>query len=113
MLMKPDEVKHGLLVHSTSICDDDCPYFGLNGCGVYCSNEMCGDALSLIKQLESKLNQAVEDIRMLGRMGQNICPVCAHHNHGEGSKEHCITCIINRDTDNFEWRGMKKDEPSP
>lgn len=61
-----------------------------------------------ISELESKLNQAVEDIRMLGRMGQNICPVCAHHNHGEGSKEHCITCIINRDTDNFEWRGAKE-----
>lgn len=56
--------------------------------------------------LESKLNQAVEDIRMLGRMGANICPVCAHYNHGEGDKRKCVSCIINRDTDNFEWRGM-------
>ena len=54
------------------------------------------------------LNQAVEDIRMLGRMGANICPVCAHHNHGEGDKQKCVSCIINRDTDNFEWRGVKE-----
>ena len=66
------------------------------------------DALAYIQQLESKLNQAVEDIRMLGRMGTNICPVCAHHNHGEGDKQKCVTCIINRDTDNFEWRGVKE-----
>ena len=106
MLMKPDEVKNGLLVHSTSICDDDCPYFGLNGCGVYCSNELCGDALSLIKQLESKLNQAVEDIRLLGRMGINICPVCANYNHGQGCKE-CIRCLKE---DNFKWRGAAKED---
>lgn len=59
----------------------------------------------LVNELQAKLNQAVEDMRMLGRMGANVCPVCAHYNHGEGSKEHCITCITNRETDNFEWRG--------
>lgn len=105
MLKKPDEVKHGLLVHSTSICDDDCPYFGLNGCGVYCSNELCGDALSFIKQLESKLNQAVEDLRLLGRMGANICPVCAHYNHGAGNPEKCPKALKE---DCFEWRGTKE-----
>lgn len=60
-----------------------------------------------IHELDSKLNQAEEDIRMLGRMGANICPVCAHYNHGEGDKQKCVSCIINRDTDNFEWRGIQ------
>ena len=66
--------------------------------------------LKLMNELQADLNQAVEDMRMLGRIGANICPVCVHHNHGEGSKEHCITCIINRETDNFEWRGAKGGE---
>ena len=63
---------------------------------------------NLMKQnelLRTQLHQAVEDIRTLGRMGQNVCPVCAYHNHGEGCKDKCITCIINKDTDNFRWRG--------
>lgn len=47
--------------------------------------------------------KAVEDIRLLGRMGINICPVCAHHNHGQGSKE-CVKCLKE---DNFEWRGVQ------
>ena len=57
--------------------------------------------------LYKKLDAAEEDIRMLGRMGANICPVCAHYNHGEVDKQKCITCIINRETDNFEWRGVQ------
>lgn len=58
-----------------------------------------------ILQLDNKLNQAVEDLKMLGRMWQNICPVCAHYNHGEGSKM-CITCPK---LDNFKWRGLVKE----
>lgn len=50
-------------------------------------------------------DQAVEDIRTLGRMGQNICPVCAHYNNGEGSK----TCISCPKMDNWEWRGLVKE----
>ena len=37
----------------------------------------------------SMLHQAVEDIRLLGRMGANICPVCTHYNHGAGNPEKC------------------------
>jgi hypothetical protein len=58
----------------------------------------CNDA-------EAECEALIEDIRMLGRMGQNICPVCAHYNHGEGSKK-CITCPK---MDNFEWRGVVKE----
>lgn len=47
--------------------------------------------------------QAVEDIRALGRMGVNICPLCAHYNHGEGDKQKCVSCPK---VDNWEWRGM-------
>lgn len=60
------------------------------------------------KCLRKERDALVEDIRMLGRMGQDICTVCAHYNHGEGVKEKCISCIMKWDTDNFEWRGMKE-----
>ncbi len=60
------------------------------------------DALAYIQQIESKLNQAVEDIRMLGRTGEFICPVCAHYNHGEGTKGECVKCLTG---DGFRWRG--------
>lgn len=59
-----------------------------------------------LDQLESKLKQAVEDIRLLGRMGQNVCPVCANYNHGQGCKE-CIKCLKE---DNFKWRGLVEKE---
>lgn len=68
---------------------------------------MCCDWESAYAELVDKLEQAVEDMRMLGRMGANICPICAYHNHGEGDKQKCVTCIINRETDNFEWRGVQ------
>lgn len=55
-----------------------------------------------IQQLEGDLNRAVADIRILGRMGQNVCPVCAHYNHGQGCKE-CVKCLKE---DNFKWRGV-------
>ena len=59
------------------------------------------------KRLRKERDAAVEDMRMLGRMGENICCVCANYHHGEGDKQKCINCIINRDTDNFEWRGVQ------
>ena len=51
-MLKPEEVKEGLLVHAHTICDDLCPYYAFKGGGVLCSNELCGDALSYIEQLE-------------------------------------------------------------
>lgn len=65
-----------------------------------------GKTLEIIRKQNELLNQAVEDIRMLGRMGQNICPVCANYNHGEGSKM-CISCPK---MDNFRWRGVVEKE---
>lgn len=53
-----------------------------------------------------KMNAAVKDIRLLGRMGINVCPVCAHHNHGQGCKE-CVKCLKE---DNFKWRGAVKED---
>lgn len=64
------------------------------------------ETLAHIQQLESKLNQAVEDIRMLGRTGEFICPVCAHYNHGEGTKGECVKCFTG---DGFRWRGEKEE----
>ena len=46
--------------------------------------------------------EAVEDIRMLGRTGEFICPVCAHYNNGEGTKGECVKCLTG---DGFRWRG--------
>lgn len=71
---------------------------------------MACDWESVYAELVDVCEQAVEDIRMLGRMGANICPVCAHHNHGEGDKQKCVGCIMKWDTDNFEWRGIAKKE---
>lgn len=44
------------------------------------------------------------DIRLLGRMGQNICPVCVHYNHGAGNPERCPNALKE---ECFEWRGVK------
>lgn len=66
---------------------------------------------NLMKQndhLRMLLNQAVEDMRKLGRMGQNVCPVCAYYNHGEGCKE-CVKCMKE---DCFRWRCDKDDHAS-
>lgn len=57
------------------------------------------------QRVTEELYQAVEDIKTLGRMGVNICPLCAHYNHGEGGKR-CIACPK---MDNFEWRGLVKE----
>lgn len=66
---------------------------------MFCQTEWMG-------QMIGERDQAVEDLKMLGRMGANICPVCAHYNHGEGSKK-CISCPK---MDNFEWRGLVKED---
>lgn len=53
--------------------------------------------------LRDERDKAVEDIRMLGRTGEFICLVCAHYNHGEGTKGECVKCLTG---DGFEWRGF-------
>lgn len=50
--------------------------------------------------------QALQDIQMLGRMGANICILCEHYKHGEGSAA-CVTCPK---MDNFKWRGVPAKE---
>ena len=62
------------------------------------------ESLSHLNKVTLERDQAVEDIRILGQMGQNICPVCAHYNHGAGSPEHCPKALKE---DCFEWRGVK------
>lgn len=65
--------------------------------------------LSLIEKCDSlykTLDVVVNDIRMLGRMGANICPVCAHYNHGAGDPKQCPRALKGEDC--FEWRGTKE-----
>lgn len=66
-----------------------------------------GKTLEIIRKQTELLNQAVEDIRMLGRMGQFICPVCSHYDHGKGLVGECVKCLKGEDC--FEWRGVQHD----
>ena len=62
---------------------------------------------NLMKQnelLRKERDSAVEDIRLLGRTGEFICPVCAYYNHGKGTTGECIKCLTG---DGFRWRGEK------
>ncbi len=56
------------------------------------------------EKFREERNSAVEDIRMLGRTGEFICPVCAYFNHGEGTKGECVKCLTG---DGFRWRGSQ------
>ena len=62
--------------------------------------------IETLKEAKETILQAEEDIRMLDRMGANICPVCAHYNHGAGDPEHCPKALKE---DCFEWRGVQHD----
>lgn len=104
-MKKPEEIKKGLALCSVDECHGqhtDCPYHP----ELMCIRNVCGDALAYIQHLESKLNQAVEDIRMLRRTGEFICPVCAYYNHGEGTTGECVKCLTG---DGFRWRGDNMD----
>ncbi len=96
-----DAIKMGLeCMRGDRVRCPECAYY--EKIHTLCTNDIGQDALALIQQLESKLHQAVEDIRMLGRTGEFICPVCAHYNHGEGTKGECVKCLTG---DGFRWRG--------
>lgn len=107
-MKKTEEIKKWLkrcaALQCGSVGGGECAY----ECGsAKCIGDLETDALAYIEQLESKLNQAVEDIRMLGRTGEFICPVCAHYNHGEGTKGECVKCLTG---DGFRWRGTNNNE---
>ena len=79
--------------------------------GVFLTTEEVQFALKTVEDTKELLNRysdmvirAVDDIYMLGRMGANICPVCAHYNHGAGDPEHCPKALKE---DCFEWRGVQ------
>lgn len=63
-----------------------------------------GKTLEIIRKQTELLNQAVEDIRLLGRQGQFICPVCSRYDHGKGRVGECVKCLKGEDC--FEWRGV-------
>lgn len=63
------------------------------------------DILCRVVTLKEERIALEADIRLLGRMGKNICPICAHYNHGAGDPKHCPKALKE---DCFEWRGMKE-----
>ncbi len=123
-----DEIMKGLESHTVKHKCVGCPYKAMQERNGLCVDSLLEDALALIQRLdktvveteklaktlhdqkdalESKLNQAVEDIRMLGGIGNWLCPVCAHYNHGEGTKGKCVKCLTG---DGFRWRGEKEED---
>lgn len=103
-----DEIKKGLECSVSRMCTgpNACPYHDGNDFEGRCINDSRKDAFVYIQQLEAERNQALQDIQMLGRMGSNICILCEHYNHGEGSAA-CVTCPK---LDNFKWRGVPAKE---
>lgn len=103
-MKNPKEIMKGLgcCSNSDGTCEG-CPYVE-GECRAF--EQLSADALALIQQLESKLNQAVEDIHLLGRM-EFACPVCAYYNHGEGTGGECVKCLTG---DGFRWRGEKEED---
>lgn len=99
-----DSIKKGLEHCINGTTCRGCPYCEECATASDC-NPMHKDLQAYIQQLESKLNQAVEDIRLLGRM-EFACPVCAHYNGGEGTKGECVKCLTG---DGFRWRGEKEE----
>lgn len=129
----PEEIKKGLLVHAHTICDDLCPYYGFKEGGVLCSNELCGDALSYIEQLEqisihwqSSMDQVEKALRDNGfgsleellqaysrvkrerdaavADARGRCFSCRHSGVDERDKP-CRTCL-------FETEGCISDKPA-
>lgn len=99
---------------------EGCRYKGVHQEMGFCATPVCTKTMNLehaakayaakdcpykIVKPADMLKQAVEDIRLLDRMGANICPVCAHYNHGAGDPKHCPNALKE---DCFEWRGMKE-----
>lgn len=66
------------------------------------------DLVFRIADLKDERVALEADMRLLGRMGQNVCPVCAHYNHGAGNPEKCPRALKGEDC--FEWRGIAKKE---
>ena len=65
-------------------------------------------ALQAIEQLEAERDQAVEDLRYIGKLRENNCTFCLYYNHGDGSKE-CIRCGMFGE-DHWQWRGVPERE---
>lgn len=102
-MKKLEDVKKSLEVCGAAYGCLECQYMEEKASPYGCGFSRDADALFYIEHLDSKLDEAVEDFRMLGRMGANICPVCAHYNHGAGSPEKCPKALKE---DCFEWRGV-------
>ena len=98
---------------------EGCRYKGVHQEMGFCATPVCTKTMNLedaakayaakdcpykIVKHADLLKRAVEDIRMLGRMGEFICPVCAYYNHGEGTSGECVKCLTG---DGFRWRGEK------
>lgn len=105
----PDTIKKGLACHSDepADCYGNCEY-KYDACFPDCNAQLRKDALAYIQQLEAERNQALEDLRYIGKLRENNCTFCLFYNHGDGSKE-CIRCGMFGE-DHWQWRGVPAKE---
>ena len=93
-----EKVIRGLKAHAViGMCGDNCPYYGYSGQGT-CSETLCADALSLLKEQEPRvmtLEEAAE------------ADVCWLEIKGSGR---ILPCIVRDDEENFS---IRTDEPTP
>ena len=97
-MKSPDDIKKGLECCSLS-CLGRCPYAGV----LDCSDRVTADALALIQQLEAERDEMMEYVH--GR-----CPMCKHY-ASSIKEEPCASCYsASGHNDNWEWRGVQKEE---
>lgn len=126
-MKRPDEIKKGLewCTNDAFQCYDNCPYFNSLSNGVDCAQNLCSDALALIRQLEAENAELSGKIKQLERerdalltimKGYRECDFCKHGcppEKEENLYDLCYGCDIencrcrNCTTKNncWEWRG--------
>lgn len=95
----PDEIKKGLYSCGTDECHGqhtDCPYN--DGHTEPCIMNVCGDALTYIKQLEGQIDHMLDYMH-------GDCGACKHRNvHGLAGTT-CGDCVMEWERPNWEYAG--------
>lgn len=99
-MKNPDEIKKALecCFYDSEQCGE-CPYYPVS-----CDRELVRDAREYIRQLEAERDAAVKDLKTAKR-----CKLCKH-DHIKDMDEPCFSCSCCCGVNNFEWRGVQKEE---